>query len=88
MGSIYAGLTAFMIDISGGGLNFARMILYYLVAGKIHHFWAFFVSNVIGGLIGGVVGNWFLTEKAEIDKLNKQERKRAKTNPKKGEKAI
>lgn len=76
MGAIYAAVTLFLLNRTGGGLNFIRMLAYSFVSGHWSHMLVYGIGTVSGGLFGGYLGNFLLSEKAEISKLKKAELKR------------
>lgn len=76
MGAVYAAVTLFLLHRSGAGLNVGRMLAYSFVSGHWSHLLIYGIGSLSGGLFGGYLGNFLLSEKAEIAKLKKAEQKR------------
>ncbi len=77
--AVFAGLSFFLWDKTGGCLNFARLFALCMMSGNFEYFWVYLVAGVVGGTLGGLFGNLFLNNKPEEYKKRVEENRKKRT---------
>ena len=64
MGAMYFVMTNYLFLKTGAGLNPFKPIAFSLVNSFIAEFWVYLVANFAGGILGGLLGNFLMSETA------------------------
>lgn len=64
MGAIYYALTNYLFLRTGAALNPFKPIAFSLVNTFLPYLWIYIIANLSGGIIGGLLGNFLMSETA------------------------
>jgi len=76
--AVFAFFLMFAYKYSGAGLNPARMIAYSIISRNYSSCIIYILGTLTGGILGSILGNLLLSEKAIISKLKRLRRKEKK----------